>query len=348
MAHIQKIKLKTGVGHQVTYYIDGHKRTKYFPPRYSLKQVKLLAAQLEATKNRDFVLKPLKLGELKTEFVHQRRNDTDTQRHEQALDLLIKFLDPDLPIHKIGHHTIHEFREHLFQIRERTDVEQKKRGINKELAYLRAVFNWAYRKEFMPANIFDKVDFYKAAQPTLRIPDEVVEHKFYRALPKWSNYRSPHTYSGYRLAFLIIKYAGLRTGEVMKQDWESSFDFENGVIFLGKAKSGRVESMPLHPTLSRIIQKLKHKRPDLQGPMFPFGKFYLTTGYRRAFKRIGFDDIKSPVHIWRHMFVTKIRRQTKKLYIAQKAARHSSPNVTRRYDHVEVLELGEDLAKIKF
>ena len=106
--------------------------------------------------------------------------------------------------------------------------------------------------------------------------------------------------------------------------------------------------MPLHPRLARLLKGLKYRRPDLSGKIFPFGTFYLTTGFRRAFDRIGFSDVKSPVHIWRHVYVTKIRRQTKELYIAQKAARHSSPTVTKIYDHVEVLELGEDLAGLKF
>ena len=348
MAHIQKIKLKSGTGHQVTYYIAGNKRTKYFGPRYTYKQVKLMAAQLEVGKARDYVLKPMNLGEMKKQFVEQRKNEIDTKRHEYALDLLINFLDPKLKIHKIDHHAVHDFREHLFKTRQRDDEEQKKRGINKELAYLRAVFSWAYRKEYMPRNIFDKVDLYKAMQPSLKIVTEEAERAFYRALPRWSNYREPSSYSGYRLAFQIIKYAGLRRGEVMKLDWDKSFDFDNGIIRLGKTKSGKDDLMPLHPKLARIVKWLKRYRPDLHGTMFPFGDFYLTNGFRRAFDRIGMPDVHSPVHIWRHMYVTKIRRQTKEVYIAQKAARHSSPNVTRLYDHVEVVELGDDLAGLKF
>jgi hypothetical protein len=67
MAHIQKIKLKGGIAHQVQYMINGVRTTHYFPPSIPLKDVKKFAKEMEVKAyqtQQKLILKKVSLSDL--------------------------------------------------------------------------------------------------------------------------------------------------------------------------------------------------------------------------------------------------------------------------------------------
>jgi len=249
---------------------------------------------------------------------------------------------------------MNEFRDHLFNERKKKingadldyQTEQRlKRGVNKELQNIRTIFRWAKKKGYLRHDVFENVDFYETSKPLPRVLTEKQEYLFYHALPKFSDNRYG-PYSGYRLAWQLIKYTGFRRSEIMQLRWQD-LDFDHRIIHLVKTKNRDEIKFPMHPKLWRILRFL-NRHSKYSGKIIPFNKWYLSTGFRRALNRAGLKDVKSPVHILRHTFVTKIVSKTHNIYLAQKMARHRDIKMTKVYEHVALEELNDDLAKIDF
>jgi len=356
MAHIQKIRLKKGTAYRIYYYKDSIPRQKYisYKQKKNLKDVKKFANQLEANELSEPFSKTITLKDFKKVYSENRKHEKDISRNIYALNLLISFLDEALRLDKINHVAIHRFRDHLLEKR-LTQVppaqltyqrEQKiRRGVNKELANLRTIFRWAKKKDYISTDVFEKVDFLEAAQPLPNVLSSEQEKLFYKALPKFSTSRSSR-YSGYRLAWLIMRFTGLRRKECMTLKWEN-IDFNGELIFLERTKNGDEVFIPLHPKLKRIL-KFLNREGKYSGRVIPYGKDYLTNGFRRALNRAGLSHLKSPVHILRHTYITKIVKQSKNIYLAQKAARHKNVQTTKIYEHVALAELKKDLENVNF
>jgi len=70
--------------------------------------------------------------------------------------------------------------------------------------------------------------------------------------------------------------------------------------------------------------------------------------FRQALLKAGLEGKSSPVYIMRHSNVARILKETINISRAQKAARHSSVNTTKIYEHLDLDDVSQELADVDF
>jgi len=348
MAHIEKIKLKSGTAYRIIYYVRGRRYSYYMPPNHSLTEVKLKLHDLESTRRPPEKHSVIRIVDFQQLYSDARQHEIQIYRNHLALTLLIRYLGPDFLIQEIDHRIIHAYRDWLLLQRQAAcpDVdfarEQKlRRGINKELQNLRTAFRWAYKNEMISENFFDKVVFFKSSQPIPGTLTRFQEHAFYHSLPR----------TRIRLAFKFIKYTGVRRSELGCIRWRD-LDLANGLIRLYKTKNREEELIPMHPILLRIMNYCRRKySPDPAEIIFPYYPDSLTTMFRRALDKAGLGDVKSPVHILRHTLGIRIMEtdlSDNGERMAQEILRHKTRSMTRHYTKIAKQNLREKFSHVKF
>lgn len=335
MAHIQKIKLKSGTAFRIFYSKQGKKYNYYLGPGLTLGEAKRKALELDEEKQpHPKSISQLSLQDLRHTYNSDRANEILVARNLFALDLLIGFLGQDCPLSEIGYHKIHEYRDWLLLERMKkyngADFKREqrvRRGINKELSNLRTVFRWAFRNDLVAEYVFAKVVFFKASRPIPNTLNRKQERQFYCNLP----------HSQLRLAFKLFKYSGLRRSEATGLRWQD-LDLKSGYIRLAKTKNRDEDIVPIHRHLARILLYYETKyHPAADDKVVPYSPDSITTGFRRALDKAGLKEIKNPVHVLRHTLGTRIMEHDLSdsgERIAQEILRHKTRYMTKHYTRI--------------
>jgi integrase len=350
MAYIQKIKRKKGVAHQVLYYIDGVRNTQYFPATIPYHKVKKFANDVEYKHVEDIhntILHDTSLEELVSIYQEKRASEVDTWRETLALNGLIKVLSPTVKIDNITHHVIHQYRDSILLDRlEKVDndnyalVQKARRGVNKELYFLRVVFRWAYKNELVSAPIFDKVTMFKASKPKPDVLTREEDMAFYKELKVIGD-------RVLRVAYWILKYTGMRRSELIAIRYQD-IDLKNGYIKLLKTKNMDEAVIPIHPRLARVLKWVSNGESD--DILIPYKKDRITRNFRRAFNAAGLGHKKSPVHIFRHSLGARIIEHDLSddgERLAQEILRHKTKLMTKYYTQIAKEKLKDKLSHVK-
>jgi len=281
-------------------------------------------------------------------YKQTRRNEIDLRRNLFALRSFLEFADGETPISQIDHNSLHQYRDWLLEKRlnaseelralDQERVQRIRRGVNKELINLRVVFNWAFKKEIMHQNIFDKVDFLPASPSNRQALNRKELQAYYEALPK----------TRIRLVFQVLRFTGLRRSEIVRLT-RGDIDFERRLINIPATKNRELNvPFPLHPELYKILSEWGVPQMEPGERIAPYHVDAISRMFRRALVKAGLKGKSSPVHIMRHTYVTRILKETKNIFLAQKAARHSSVNTTKIYEHLDLDDVSQDLADVEF
>jgi integrase len=333
MAHIRKIKIKSGTAHRVYWSKHGVQYSQYFPPGVSFADVRSFARKMDADSRSTIDPPAMTLHQFFSVYLEARANEIDTSRHDLAARNYLRRNDGFTPAGSTTWEHIHKYRDRL--LAERGDTERHRRGVNKELQNLRTIFNWMARRNYIEHSPFDKVTFLPATVPLPPALTRDQARALYRALPR----------GRMRLAFKIMTYTGLRRGEVVRLRWED-VDFGSGYLRLGRTKNGEEALVPLHPHLHRIL-----RRCASSGPVIGFRADSLTHAFRRALNKAGMRHLASSVHIMRHTFaVTIMEQETPDAgeRMAMEMLRHHNSQMTRHYARIAKSRLKEKLARMKF
>jgi integrase len=339
MSYIQKIKTKRGTAHRVHYSKSNKPYSQYFPAGVPFVYVKTWAAQIDAQKLPHFQPAGITVKQLFEQYISGRSTEIDLTWHRSAMANFLKIVDQTTPADRVTWQTIHHYRDQRLQEKSQATTnyqaqQRARRGVNKELSNLRTVFNWAYKKDILPARIFDKVEFLKASEPNTDILTREEEKQFYKYLDK-----------PYRLAYWILKYTGLRRSECTNLHWEH-ISLQKNSIRLLKTKPGEEAYVPIHSHLARIFHYVSKNKT---GRIFPFHKDTLTSSFRRALDRAGLHHIKSPVHVFRHTVGARIMQTgvtDKNERLAQELLRHKTKAMTKHYTKIVLNQLSRELQTI--
>lgn len=350
MAHIQNIKRKKGIAHQVHYFVDGVQRTKYFPSCIPMQEVKRFAKEMDASANNTqikLILKKVTLAELASIYAKGRAAEINPWREVISIRSLIKHLGADFLITSIDHYKIHSYRDWLLSTRlQRIDigdyaaVHRVRRGVNKELCFLRVVFRWAYRNDLIGTQVFDKVTMLKTSMPIPDVLSKEEDRVFYIAIRSLKD-------RTLRLAYWILKYTGLRRSELIALTWKD-IDIESGYIKLTQTKNMDEEIIPIHPKLLRVIRWIQ--RGKVSDKVIPYKRDRLTRNFRRAMTISGLHK-KSPMHILRHSLGARIIEHDLSdngERMAQEILRHKTRSMTRHYTRIAKEGLKGKLSDIDF
>ena len=133
----------------------------------------------------------------------------------------------------------------------------------------------------------------------------------------------------------LALFTGMRRGALFKLQWHD-VNFENGIICLRDAKSGRDEYIPMNETARAILTN--QPRASTSMLVFPnkHGKqrVCVRKAVARIKKRAGISDFRGLQGL-RHVFASRLASSGKvDLYRIQKLLTHKSPQMTQRYAHL--------------
>jgi len=222
-------------------------------------------------------------------------------------------------------------RKEYIALQKPVDENQIKRGINKDLVNIKAVFNAAAHKGIIPESQVPRFEFYRVEQQ--RLPETLDEQEI--------DAIASHLTGDALLAFWIIRYTGARKGEIARTSMEDDhglkwiqIDFENSRLRLhGK---GKEKYVPMHPSL---VEKLRTRREDLGEAYNPndlvikFRKDTLSAYFREAIVKAGIKK-RGAVHILRHTAATALLAAGANIREVQEFLGHSRITTTEIYTHV--------------
>ena len=211
------------------------------------------------------------------------------------------------------------------------------RTVHYELAFLRQIFNFAYRRRWLDRSPFDD------GKNLINAGDEARRHITWNraeeafALALCTGAKLAHM----RIVIICITDGGFRAGELLSLKW-SEVDFENGVIPAKSYKGKNLSVRPVFMTDRMRACLLEWKRE--QKKLFAPDKS-LVIGYKNVKNawitirtKINRKDVR--IHDLRHVFASRLAFEAKvPLTVISRALGHSSTKITEVYVNAGEVDL---------
>ena len=268
-------------------------------------------------------------------------------RYRSTVDLFMEHLGKrsTLPLSAIGARDVEGFRNSRLKLVGASTVTD-------DLKILRTAFNRARKQGAIQANPCEAVDFPKSVAQT-REAFTASEVKALVAIAS-AEWKTP---------ILLAFYAGLRLGDAVRLDWQA-VDFSKGLLTFRAQKTKRIESLPLHPTLRRHLEKIAGDTAGAITPKLAGQAIDGRSGLSRQFLNIVNEaGLGAPegaklegnrrrftaktFHSLRHGFVSAMANEGVSKELRMKLAGHTSEDVATCYTHHEMARLSEAINTIK-
>lgn len=269
-------------------------------------------------------------------------------RYSSTVNLFVAGLDKRayLTLSAIGSRDIETFRNSRLKEVGITTVKD-------DLKIIRTAFNRARRQGMISTNPCEAVDFPKG-ESQVREPFTVQEVGLLVA-------EAP---AEWKTTILLGFYAGLRLGDAVRLDWRS-VDFEKGMLTFKAQKTGKQETLPIHPMLAAHLGRIAG---DTGGKISPAlarqsiaGRSGLSRQFLEIVRKAGLDAgaevekrtgkrrrfTAKTFHSLRHGFVSSMANAGVSKELRMKLAGHTTEAVAEKYTHREVRILREAVEAIK-
>jgi integrase len=226
-------------------------------------------------------------------------------------------------------------RKDLFKFRDTLKATPKQRGgeevtdstVNRALAGLRRLFNFAIAREYMEESPFPKTSksglFYPDQKGLRNFFTEEQMEKIVEASPEWL-----------RPMILTSYYTGLREGELLGLRWEW-IDLNDGIIYLPSTKTmkdltGRGQRVVMQRELIDLFKGLP-KRSEwvfYQPNGEPFKQWHIYKPFKQILKALGIDTKQYSVKEIRHTTASLMYRKGVPALAIKDQLRHSNVKTT--------------------
>lgn len=225
--------------------------------------------------------------------------------------------------------------------------------VTDDLKIIRTAFNRARRQGMISTNPCEAVDFPKA-EAQVREPFTVQEVTLLvQSAPK-----------EWKTTILLGFYAGLRLGDAVRLDWRS-VDFEKGMLTFTAQKTGKQETLPIHPALAAHLGKIAGDTGGKVSPSLARQSIAGRSGLSRQFLDIvreagldaGMEEEKregkrrrftaKTFHSLRHGFVSSMANAGVSKELRMKLAGHTTEAVASKYTHHETRILRQAVESIR-
>lgn len=198
------------------------------------------------------------------------------------------------------------------------------------LCHLRRFFAWVLREDIRPDDPTRRMD---APRVKLGMPKPAPEAAVQAMLAATHGTRD-------WLPLALAVFCGLRASEVARvMPDDVTHDANDRAVLCVRGKGGTEFLVPLRPELAEVLAELPDGQPAVRGR---YGKPYTPQGLSDAVKRImAAHEVPGSAHSLRHLFGTRVHRQTKDLLATQRLMRHASPATTSGYAAMDVTLLRE-------
>ncbi len=205
--------------------------------------------------------------------------------------------------------------------------------VDKDLAVLKAFFNWCVARNLAAANPVRRVKLFHRDNSRLRY----LSREEYDRLLKAAGAIETSPYLEEKIVLAV--HTGLRRGSLFGLRWEQ-IDFANRVVRIPRTKNGRPLSLPLNATALSTLQSL-HAAGNLTSPyVFPHtagpkaGEPVrdIKNGFHRALALAEIQDFTW--HDLRHTFASWLMMRGASLRSVAELLGHQSLKMTMRYAHL--------------
>ena len=269
-------------------------------------------------------------------------------RYRTTVNLFVAGLDKraSLTLSAIGSRDIETFRNSRLKEVGITTVKD-------DLKIIRTAFNRARRQGMISTNPCEAVDF-PTGEAQVREPFTVQEVTLLvQSAPK-----------EWKTTILLGFYAGLRLGDAVRLDWRS-VEFEKGMLTFKAQKTGKQESLPIHPMLAAHLGKIAGDTGGKVSPSLARQSIAGRSGLSRQFLDIvreagldtGMEEEKregkrrrftaKTFHSLGHGFVSSMANAGVSKELRMKLAGHTTDAVASGYTHHETRILREAVESIK-
>lgn len=318
---------KVGDTYYVTYYVGSKKYEKAIGPRLSMALKEKMERENKGRQGKYEVIE----RQEKTTFdelvsLYQKEGD--------GKEYILQFL-PTYLKHFEGQKLSQITRKDLFAFRDALKATPKQRGseevtdstVNRALAGLRRLFNFAVAREYLEENPFPKTSksglFYPEKKGLRNFFSEEQMGKIVEASPPWLK---PMVLTAY--------YTGLREGELFGLRWEL-IDLDDGVIYLPSTKTlkdptGQGQKVVMQRELIDLFRSLPRKSEWVfcQPSGEPFERWHVFRPFKKVLQAVGIDSKKFSWKELRHTTASLMHRKGVPALVIKDQLRHTNVKTT--------------------
>lgn len=231
----------------------------------------------------------------------------------------------------------------FFQDIERYKIERrnyvKEATVNRELSWLRRMFNLGIKWNKITMNPVKDVKFFHEEKMKERVLTQEEENKL---LSNCNGYL--------KVVVIIAIYTGLRLREILNLKWKN-VDLEDKNIFVEEGKGGKSAVIPINSYVATVLNEWKKDNynneyvfvnPKTRKPYWDISKSWYRAVVLAGIPKIRFHDL-------RHTFATRLAQNGVDTIHIAKLTRHSSIKMVERYVHPMFKNLREGVESlIKF
>ena len=246
------------------------------------------------------------------------RSGRTLARYRNAIDAILDY-SPDLAQKQLKKVTGHDFEG--FKIYRKTRGLSGN-GINTELRHLRAIYNFAIKRNWLQVNPVKEVEYIKVKKQDVRFINETDMYNLYltlQALDLTDEYQK----DAHDLVLFYL-YTGARASEILYPNF-NWFCIEQNRIRFPKTKANIERTIPLTENIQTILDSRKH----IKGGPFHFDifKVYNRTSY--VFKKANIKDAST--HTLRKTAGAYYYVATRDIFATSRFLGHSSVTVTESH-----------------
>jgi integrase len=318
---------KVGDTYYITYYVGSKKYEKAVGPRLSMALKEKMERENKGRRGNYEVIERQEKTTF-NELVELYKKDGDGKRY------ILQFIPTYLK--NFGDYKLSQItRKDLFKFRDTLKSTPKQRGgeevtdsnVNRALAGLRRLFNFAVSREYMEDNPFPKTSksglFYPDQKGLRNFFTEEQMEKIIEASPEWL-----------KPMILTAYYTGLREGELLGLRWEW-VDLKDGVIYLPSTKTlkdstGRGQKVVIQRELIDLFQSLP-KQSDLVFCQFngePFKQWHVYQPFKKILKSLGINTKQYSWKELRHTTASLMHRKGVPALVIKDQLRHTNVKTT--------------------
>jgi len=226
------------------------------------------------------------------------------------------------PIGEITAYDIKAWREWRSKHITNKGTPIKKASLNRELAFLKTMFNLAVEWGWLEENPASKIKLLKGEEKRLRI---LTREELQRLV---DCAREP-----LKTIILLAASTGMRKSEILSLRWKD-IDFEHGFIRVESSKNSESRDVPMDDFLRKKLLSLKRERPN----DFVFSRkngeriHCIKEAFKAACRRAGISDFR--FHDLRHTAASLLAAGGCDIITLQHILGHKTLAMTQRYAHL--------------
>jgi len=313
----------------IDYYVNGRRQREKIGTNKRQAETVLQKRKVQLAEDRFLNVRidsRIQINDIAKDFlVYSKNNKRSYVRDMELVHNLLKVFD-DKRLNEITPAYIEKYKE----IRLSTD-NRKPATVNREVACLKAIFNYAIKNKKATENPVRAVKMLKENNTRTRYLSEEEIKRLLAACPK-----------GLRPIVRTALLTGMRLGEILNQKWED-IDYDRGIILIKNTKSGHPREIPIVAALKKVLSYAFDNSDGIHTfcneQRQPYSSIHSL--FDNAVKRAGIVDFR--FHDLRHTAASYMVMRGLDLVTIMEILGHSTIKMTMRYAHLSPVHKRESM-----